>query len=113
MRFLDFLTPVPFFIFLFLCSVILSYKFRNLKTDVIPNPIPSVGTSETSQWEVAVVAPDGRIYTIPADSDNFIVFDPDNFVSATYNSGISGSNKWGDAVLSPNGKMYTIPHTND
>ena len=71
-----------------------------------------VGDAHTggNKWSGGVLAPNGKIYFIPFNASQILMFDPlTNSISLVGNTYI-GSNKWNGGVLAPNGKIYFTPH---
>ena len=61
-----------------------------------------------NKWYSGVLAPNGKIYTIPFDSTQVLEIDPVTQITALFGS-LAGTGKWFGGVLAPNGKIYTIP----
>ena len=68
----------------------------------------SVGT-DTNKWFGGVLAPNGKIYGIPANASTVLEIDPVNQTATTFGSVGTGSNKWFGGVLAPNGKVQSSP----
>jgi len=68
-------------------------------------------STQTNKWFGGVLAPNGKIYGIPATSQSVLIIDPiANTTDITTITGlISGNGKWLGGVLAPNGKIYCIP----
>lgn len=72
----------------------------------------------SGSYNGTVLAPNGKIYTIPYYSTCFTVIDPDTQTSSTYGfvGGYDSGTTWGKVmdfeggVLAINGKIYCIPH---
>ena len=65
--------------------------------------------SGSAKWYGGVLAPNGKIYGIPAVSSSVLVIDPATGITTTFGS-LSGTYKWIGGVLAPNGKIYGIPY---
>lgn len=59
----------------------------------------------------AVLAPNGKIYTVPLSGVEILEIDPLTKTTALFGVGIlpTGLFKWSGGVLAPNGKIYGIP----
>ena len=64
--------------------------------------------SGVNKYAGGVLAPNGKIYCIPADAEQVLEIDPSNNTTNLFGS-ISGSAKYAGGVLAPNGKIYCIP----
>ena len=66
-----------------------------------------------SSWNGGVLAPNGKIYGIPEDSNDVLIISPSaNNVTVDLStiSGLDGSlNKFSGGVLAQNGKIYAMP----
>lgn len=73
-------------------------------------------------WYGGALAPNGKIYCMPARATSILVIDTNNDTAECDISGLSGfavapaagglQNKYGSAVLAPNGKIYGLPGVN-
>ena len=63
-------------------------------------------------WSRSVLAPNGKIYSVPIYSGYILIFDPANKTHTTMQSPWGDSNKtsWNSAVLDSDGKIYFIPY---
>ena len=61
-----------------------------------------------TKWIGGVLASNGKIYGIPADTTSILEIDPSNNSTSTFGS-FTGTGKWAGGVLAPNGKIYAIP----
>jgi hypothetical protein len=75
-----------------------------------PDAIPV--SSGSSKWNGGVLAPNGKIYCIPRDSDEILIIDPQRN-TAEYITDLPTSNKWAGGVLAPDGKIYGMPRDYD
>jgi len=66
-------------------------------------------SSDTDKWSGGVLAPNGKIYTIPWSSTQVLEIDPETHELTLFGS-LSGDYKWVGGVLAPNGKIYGIPY---
>ena len=66
--------------------------------------------SGTGKWLGGVLAPNGKIYGIPHNSNTVLCIDPSNNTTSTFGD-LSGTGKWSGGVLAPNGKIYGIPYS--
>lgn len=75
------------------------------------NTTAITGLSGSTKWSRGVLAPNGKIYGIPASSTSVLILDPtNNTVDTTTLTGLtSDAFKWGGGVLAPNGKIYCCP----
>ena len=83
----------------------------------IPNPTPgpwriTVQPNPNSYYS-GVLAPNGKIYSIPSDSTDILIIDPvtGTATRSAMGADLTGANKWWGGVLAPNGKIYGIPYT--
>ena len=60
------------------------------------------------KWIGGVLAPNGKIYGIPASSTTVLEIDPVTKTATTFGN-LPGSWNWYGGVLAPNGKIYGIP----
>lgn len=69
------------------------------------------GIANTLKWSGGVLAPNGKIYAIPRQSDVVAIINPaTNTIDQTTITGLTTTpNKWVGGVLAPNGKIYGIP----
>ena len=78
---------------------------------LIPNSY--IPTSK-DKWAVTVLAPNGKIYGIPYDSDHVIIYDPGinavDSIPITINASVSG--KWFSGVVI-NSKIYCLPYNHN
>ena len=72
------------------------------------NLFGSLSTSQ-NEWIGGVLAPNGKIYGIPANSTQVLEIDPVNQTTNLFGSLSTSQNKWYGGVLAPNGKIYGIP----
>jgi len=67
-------------------------------------------TSIVNKWFGGVLANNGKIYGIPANSTSILIIDPVlNFPSVSITGLPADDNKWNGGVLAKNGKIYGIP----
>ena len=64
--------------------------------------------SGSVKWVGGVLAPNGKIYGIPANSTQIVEIDPVAQTTALFGS-LAGGDKWIGGVLALNGKIYGIP----
>ncbi|MBK7057241.1 MAG: putative Ig domain-containing protein [Leptospiraceae bacterium] len=65
-------------------------------------------TGGGGKWQGGVLAPNGKIYGIPANSSSVLIIDPTtNTADTSTITGLTGG--WVGGVLAPNGKIYGIP----
>ena len=64
--------------------------------------------SGSEKWYGGVLAPNGKIYGIPANSTQVLCVDPETHTTELFGN-LTGSGKWYGGVLAPNGKIYGIP----
>jgi hypothetical protein len=69
-------------------------------------------TGSGSKYYGGVLAPNGKIYGIPADTENVLIIDPETDTTTTISgfTGSTGTAKYAGGVLAPNGKIYGIPY---
>ena len=67
--------------------------------------------TDTNRYQGGVLAPNGKIYCLPALSSNVLIIDPiNNTLDTTTIRGLDGTSfKCYGGVLAPNGKIYGIP----
>ena len=65
---------------------------------------------EYYKWSGGVLAPNGKIYGIPATSRYILEIDPFARTATTFGNVGDGDRKWSGGVLAPNGKIYGIPN---
>ena len=65
-------------------------------------------SGKTQKWAGGVLAPNGKIYGIPANATQVLEIDPSNNTTSLFGS-LTGNGKWAGGVLAPNGKIYGIP----
>ena len=91
------------------------YKEAAIPSDlfVLPNTRKTTlfgSLSGAGKWFGGVLAPNGKIYGIPFDSDQILEIDPVTQTTVLFGS-LSGTSKWFGGVLAPNGKIYGIPYS--
>jgi len=64
--------------------------------------------SGVNKYAGGVLAPNGKIYCIPADAEQVLEIDPSNNTTNLFGN-IIGVNKYAGGVLASNGKIYCIP----
>ena len=67
-------------------------------------------STTTNKYIGGVLAPNGKIYTIPTTAADYMVIDPVANTTTTFSVSTAVS-KYRGGVLAPNGKIYTIPFT--
>ena len=69
------------------------------------------GIANSLKWAGGVLAPNGKIYAIPRQSDIVAIINPTtNTIDLSSITGLTTTaNKWVGGVLAPNGKIYAIP----
>jgi|GEM_PF-6627139 len=94
--------------------------FERIKEIVISNnnnPIVestrAIGSflSGGNKWAGGVVAPNGKIYGIPANNFTVLEIDPETMATTTFGNVGAEADKWFGGVLANNGKVYGIPST--
>jgi len=75
-----------------------------------PTAINQIGTlsADLNKWSGFVLAPNGKIYGIPLDSESVLEIDPNTQTTMLFGNFV-GTHKWNGGVLAPNGKIYGIP----
>ena len=67
-----------------------------------------------SQWIGGVLAPNGKIYGIPYQTEQVLIIDTaDNSIDTSSITGLAGGAKWMRGALAPNGRIYAAPHFKD
>jgi len=81
----------------------LNFDISNINTTTYP-----FLTGNNNKWRGGCLAPDGKIYCCPYNSNCVLIINPSNdTINLTDISGFSGS--YTGAVLAPNGKIYCAP----
>lgn len=68
----------------------------------------TVGTTSLGYWG-GVLAPNGKVYSIPHSATTIIEFDPISKTTTSFGSLSATSTKWAGGVLAPDGKIYCTP----
>lgn len=89
----------------------MSNSYHNYSVECSSNKFNFV-FSGSNQYSSAVLAPNGKIYCIPADATDILIIDPASNTATRSTMGVdlSGSGKWYGGVLAPNGKIYCTPN---
>ena len=67
-------------------------------------------TITDKKWSGGVLAPNGKIYGIPNNSNLIIEITTDTYGISLINTNKTNTEKWKGGVLANNGFIYTIPH---
>ena len=62
----------------------------------------------SNKYSGGVLAPNGKIYTIPSNSTFILEIDPLNNTTYTFGSFLTTNGKYSGGVLAPNGKIYAL-----
>ncbi|MEM7180670.1 MAG: putative Ig domain-containing protein, partial [Spirochaetota bacterium] len=68
----------------------------------------------SSNWHGGVLAPNGKIYSLPSKNSQVLAIDPTTNTTSLFGSLGDSQKKWRGGVLAANGKIYGIPgHSSD
>lgn len=77
----------------------------------IVTPVVTTPCGGNAKWSGAAVAPNGKIYGIPACADHIVEYDPNTDIASLVGSDYTGCFYcWTRASLAPNGKIYGMPN---
>eukprot|EP00592_Proboscia_alata_P022273 CAMPEP_0194402598 /NCGR_PEP_ID=MMETSP0176-20130528/1283_1 /TAXON_ID=216777 /ORGANISM="Proboscia alata, Strain PI-D3" /LENGTH=192 /DNA_ID=CAMNT_0039200017 /DNA_START=64 /DNA_END=639 /DNA_ORIENTATION=+ len=98
-------------------------SFRGLNVDLVTRVLQFLPTATTelvggdlgggkNKWNGGVVAENGCLYCVPANSNRVLEYNPATNTSATIGRDLSeyGELKWNDAVIGNDGNIYGLPH---
>mgnify|MGYP004225096571 CR=1 FL=1 len=82
-----------------------------LEIDPVTHTMDTFGAfgAEQCKWYGGVLAPNGKIYTIPYASQYVMEISPENKTATIFATVGTGFGKWSGGVLAHNGKIYGIP----
>jgi hypothetical protein len=71
----------------------------------------AMGASISLWWAGGVLAPNGKIYSVPVSATTILIIDTltETATTSTMSADLAGSTKWTGGVLAPNGKIYCVP----
>lgn len=64
---------------------------------------------EEQGWREMVLAPNGKLYGVPFNSEYILEFDPLTLTATLVGPKFTGVEKWTSGILAPNGKIYCSP----
>lgn len=71
----------------------------------------SLGVDSFARWKGSALAPNGKIYCTPHNSQYILVIDTKDDTISTIDTGITTNAKWCGAILSPDNKIYFMPYS--